>query len=163
MEQVYWLSTPLEAGTDTRMLLYRYGNFVYAGAVITEPVKGLEYLPGVLQGIQAVQGQIPYLCEYRDVPADSPHRHSLRALEAVIDTVHAEISAAEGKLAALAEGGAAWLAEDDASVYFEFAARAGFTCNVRARPRLGRGGGGGGQVRGRHYRGCSDTAARPNI
>lgn len=31
------------------------GRFCYSGPVITEPVAGLEYLPGVLQGIQAVQ------------------------------------------------------------------------------------------------------------
>ena len=41
MEQVYWLSPPTERGTDTRLLLYRYGNFAYAGSVLTEPVHGL--------------------------------------------------------------------------------------------------------------------------
>lgn len=133
MEQVYWLSTPTEEGTDTRQLVYRYGNFVYAGPVITEPVAGLEYLPGVLQGIQAVQGQIPYLCEYKDLPADSPQRTSLRALEAAIDSVHAEVTAAEPRLAELAEtGGCGWLNEDDVAVYFEFEARPDHTCNVSA-------------------------------
>ena len=33
-------------------VIYRYGRFVYEGPVITEPVLGLEYLPGVLQGIR---------------------------------------------------------------------------------------------------------------
>ena len=35
-------------------VIYRYGRFVYEGPVITEPVLGLEYLPGVLQGIRAL-------------------------------------------------------------------------------------------------------------
>ena len=37
-------------------VIYRYGRFVYEGPVITEPVLGLEYLPGVLQGIREGRG-----------------------------------------------------------------------------------------------------------
>jgi hypothetical protein len=131
MEQVYWLSTALEPGTETRNLVYRYGRFVYAGAVITEPVAGLEFLPGVLQGIQAVQGQIPYIAEFSDLPADSPHRRSLHTLAAAIDTIHAEALALEPRVAELAAGGASWLEEEDTAVYFEFEARPEHTCNVR--------------------------------
>lgn len=132
MEQVYWLSTAVDAGTDTRQLIYRYGNFVYAGLVITEPVKGLEFLPGVLQGIQAVQGQVPFMCEYKDLPGDSPQRRSLRSLEAAIDTINEQITELEPRLADLAAAGASWLEDDDAAVYFEFEARPGHSCNVSA-------------------------------
>lgn len=101
MEQTYWLSPPTDEGSDTRMLLYRYGNFTYAGSVITEPIHSLEHLPGVLAGIQAVQGQVPYLCEVRDLPSDSPYATSLLAVQRVLDMVHAELEARTEALAAL--------------------------------------------------------------
>ena len=132
MDQVYWISTPLVEGTDTRTLLYRYGRFCYAGPVITEPLSGLEGLPAVLQGIQAVQGKIPYMCERTEMRADNPHRRTLAGLEAAIEVIHAEVTAAEPRLAELAAApGNAWLEDDDAAVYFEFEARPGFTLNVR--------------------------------
>jgi hypothetical protein len=132
MEQTYWLSPALEQGTDTRLLLYRYGNFVYAGPVITEPVKGLEYLPGVLAGIQAVQGQVPYLCEVGALASDSPHGSSLLTLQRALDCVHSELERHTDKLAALAgQEGNVWLDAEDAAVYFEFETLAGYTCNVR--------------------------------
>jgi hypothetical protein len=135
MDQVYWLSTPLGGpgvDPDTRQLTYRYGRYVYAGPVITEPVRGLEYLPGVLQGIQAVQGQIPYMCEYKDLPAGSGAHTALKSLEHAQAAIYAAVSAHEGALAELAaQGGNEWLDADDAAVYFEFDARPGYTCNVR--------------------------------
>ncbi|RYG52099.1 hypothetical protein EON67_01955 [archaeon] len=132
MEQVYWLSTSLDGESDTRTLLYRYGRFVYSGAVLTEPVAGLEYLPGVLQGIQAVQGQIPFIGEVEELDPDSPHMTSLRALGAAVDVIHHEVTAAEPELARMVAEGASWLEEEDAAVYFEFEAAPGFTLNVRA-------------------------------
>lgn len=130
MEQVYWLSTSLDGESDTRTLLYRYGRFVYSGAVLTEPVAGLEYLPGVLQGIQAVQGQIPFIGEVEELEPDSTHMTSLRALGAAVDVIHHEVTAAEPELARMVAEGAAWLEEEDAAVYFEFEAAPGFTLNV---------------------------------
>ena len=102
MEQTYWLSPSIEEGTDTRLLLYRYGSFTYAGSVITEPMHGLEYLPGVLAGIQAVQGQVPYQCEVRDLPADSPYATSLLAVQRLLDMVHTELEVRTETLAGLA-------------------------------------------------------------
>lgn len=131
MEQVYWISTRLEADAETRNLVYRYGRFVYAGGVITEPVSGLEFLPGVIQGVQAVQGQIPYIAEFRELEADSPHKKSLLTLATAIDTIHAEVVALEPRVAELAAGTAPWLEEEDVAVYFEFEARPEHTCNVR--------------------------------
>jgi hypothetical protein len=136
MEQVYWLSNPLEEGTEVRNLVYRYGRFCYAGAVVTEPVSSLEHLPGVLQGIQAVQGQIPYIAEFQALDKDSSHAKSLRTLSAAIDTIHAEIVALEPRVAELAEGGATWLEDDDTALYFEFEARPEHTCNVSVEAEL---------------------------
>ena len=131
MEQVYWLSPPTEAGTDTRFLLYRYGNFLYAGSVLTEPVRGLEYLPGVLTGIQAVQGQVPYICEVRDLPADGAYTASLLALQRALDMVHSQLDHYTEKLAALSEKpGNEWIDSEDASLYFEIETTPGYTCNV---------------------------------
>ena len=138
MEQVYWLSPPTERGTDTRLLLYRYGNFAYAGSVLTEPVRGLEYLPGVLTGIQAVQGQVPYLCECSALPPDSPYTASLLALQRALDLVHSELDAHTERLAALAAApGNEWIDAEGGALYFEFETVPGYTCNVRGR----RGGG----------------------
>ena len=55
MDQYYIIGPQLDPATETRNLTYKYGRFVYSGSVVTEPLLGLEYLPGVLQGIQAVQ------------------------------------------------------------------------------------------------------------
>jgi hypothetical protein len=130
MDQVYWLSNPLELGTDTRQLIYRYGRFVYAGSVITEPIWGLEYLPGVLQGIQAVQGQIPYQSEHKDLSSGSPTQVSLAYLERAMSIIFNEVSAHEETIAKLAAQGNAWLDDDEANVYFEFETLPGYTCNV---------------------------------
>ena len=131
MEQVYWLSPPTESGTDTRMLLYRYGNFAYAGSVLTEPVRGLEYLPGVLTGIQAVQGQVPYLCEVGALPGDSPYAASLLSLQRALDLVHRELDQHTERLAALAaQPGNEWIDSEDSAIYFEIEAVPGYTCNV---------------------------------
>lgn len=109
----------------------RYGNFLYAGSVITEPVRGLEYLPGVLSGIQAVQGSVPYLCETVDLPLDSPHMASLIALQRVSDLVYAELEKLTEVLAAkaLMENND-WL-DGDATTYFEFETLPGYDCKVR--------------------------------
>jgi hypothetical protein len=132
MEQVYWLSPPTERGSDTRMLLYRYGNFAYAGSVLTEPVRGLEYLPGVLTGIQAVQGQVPYLCECSALPPDSPYTASLLALQRALDLVHGELDAHTERLAALAaQPGNEWIDAEGGALYFEIETVPGYTCNVR--------------------------------
>jgi hypothetical protein len=131
MEQVYWLSPPTEPGTDTRLLLYRYGNFVYAGSVLTEPVRGLEYLPGVLTGIQAVQGQVPYLCEVRDLPTDGPYTASLLALQRAMDLVHSQLDVLTEKLGDLAsQPGNEWVDSEGAALYFEIETVPGYTCNV---------------------------------
>ena len=134
MEQVYLLSPASPAGSDTRSLTYRYGQFVYAGPVITEPVAGLEYLPGVLVGIQAVQGQVPYLCEVRDLPPSGTHAAALLTLQRAADTAFDLLEAHTDALAARAkEAGAEWLDDDDTNVYFELQAVAGYTCGVRRR------------------------------
>jgi hypothetical protein len=134
MEQVYWLSPSLASSSpeDTRTLLYRYGNFTYAGPVITEPLSGLEYLPGVLAGIQAVQGQVPYLCEVADLPRDSPHTASLLTLQRALNLMFDALESHTEALAARAADGNAWLDADDAAIYFEFETVPGYTCNVRA-------------------------------
>ena len=129
---MYWLSPPTERGTDTRLLLYRYGNFAYAGSVLTEPVRGLEYLPGVLMGIQAVQGQVPYLCEAAALPGDSPYTASLLALQRAMDLVHAELERHTDRLAALAaQAGNEWIDAEGTALYFEIETVPGYTCNVR--------------------------------
>ena len=130
MEQVYWLSRPLEEGTDMRTLLYRYGNFLYSGDVVTDPLLGLEYLPGALQGLQQVQGQVPYLCAYPDLAHDSWESRCLRSLKSVVDAIYEEVTGAEVVLEKLAAEGATWLEDDGTSVYFEFEARPGHTCSV---------------------------------
>lgn len=117
---------------ETRNLIYRYGRFVYSGPVITEPVLGLEYLPGVLQGIQAVQGQIPYISEVRELPGDSPQSRGLAYLGRAIDIIYEELQRLEPRLATVATEGNSWLEADDATVYFEFEALPGYTCNVSA-------------------------------
>ena len=131
MEQTYFLSHPTELGTDTRLLLYRYGNFVYSGSVLTEPVKGLQYLPGALTGIQAVQGQVPYLCEVRDLPADGPYAASLLALQRAMDLVHNQLDVMTEKLGDLAtKPGNEWVDSEGAAIYFEIETVPGYTCNV---------------------------------
>lgn len=152
MDQTYWLSHPTVADTDTRKLVYRYGRFCYSGSVITEPIYGLEYLPGVLQGIQAVQGQIPYLSEHKDLVPGSEAQASLAHLERAMNMLYNEISAHEESLAALAKKGNAWLDDDDAHVYFEFETLPGYTCNVRT------GGRSVGRPRGREGRSPTATA-----
>lgn len=157
MEQVYWLSPAVAGGsTDERVLLYRYGSFVYTGPVITEPVRGLEYLPGVLAGIQAVQGQVPYLCEVKDLPHDAPSATTLLALQRALDLIHGELERHTGRLSelALADGGA-WLDADDAALYFEFEAPAGYTCNVS-----GRGGGSGSRMSACGWSGAAVACVR---
>lgn len=134
MDQIYWVSNPTVAGTDTRKLVYRYGRFCYAGNVITEPIHGLDYLPGVLQGIQAVQGQIPYLSEHKDLAAGSDTQVSLAYVERAMHMLYKEMSAHEEALAALAKKGNAWLDEEDAAVYFEFETLPGYTLNVCTGP-----------------------------
>jgi hypothetical protein len=131
MEQVYWLSSPVQKGTDTRQLVYRYGRFVYAGPVITEPVHGLEYLPGVLQGIQAVQGQIPYISEVQDLPGEGGPARALGTLDRALTIIHAELQALEPRLAEAAASGNSWLESEDSQTYFEFEALPGYSCNVR--------------------------------
>jgi hypothetical protein len=130
MDQVYIISTPIEEGTDTRQLIYRYGRFVYAGTVITEPIHGLEYLPGVLQGIQAVQGQIPYISEVTDLPPESASAKALAVLDRAITIIHSELQELDGKLEEAAAAGNSWLEAEETSVYFEFEALPGYTCNV---------------------------------
>lgn len=130
MEQTYVLS-PCEDESDTRTLLYRYGNFVYGGPVITEPVRGLEYLPGVLAGIQAVQGQVPYQSEVRDLAADSPYAAALIALQRAADAVHAALEALTDDIARVAAAeGNEWV-DGDGPTYFEFEALPGYDCCVR--------------------------------
>ena len=101
MDQIYVVSAPSEEGGDQRAVTYLYGRFCYSGAVITEPVLGLEYLPGVLQGIQGVQGQIPYVSELRDLAPDSAELAALAAVDRAIAICHGELSdRLEGKLGA---------------------------------------------------------------
>ena len=129
MEQVYWLS-PSPDDSDTRTLHYRYGNFVYSGQVVTEPVRGLEYLPGVLAGIQAVQGQVPYLCEVGALEKESPQLMSLLVLQRAMDAIHAELEALMDTIAAKAAiAGNEWIDGDDPT-YFEFEALPGYECGV---------------------------------
>jgi hypothetical protein len=90
----------------------------------------LEYLPGVLAGIQAVQGQVPYLCEAGELPADSPHTSSLLALQRVADIVHAELEALTDTLALTAQSeGNEWV-DGEIPTYFEFEALPGYDCHV---------------------------------
>ncbi len=132
MEQVYWISTPIEGeGPDTRNLVYRYGRFVYAGPVITEPILGLEYLPGVLQGIQAVQGQIPYVAEVQDLPPNSDTAKALAVLDRAMLIIHNELQRLEPKLTTLAgRKGNSWLEDENSSLYFEFEAQSSYSCYV---------------------------------
>jgi len=132
MDQIYVVSAPSEEGGDQRSVTYLYGRFVYSGAVITEPVLGLEYLPGVLQGIQGVQGQIPYVSELRDLAPESAELAALAAVDRAIAICHGELSdRLEGKLGALAASGEhAWLEQDDATIYFEFESLPGYSCEV---------------------------------
>lgn len=113
------------------MLLYRYGNFLYAGSVLTEPVNSLQHLVGALTGIQAVQGQVPYLCEVRDLPADGPYAASLLALQRAMDLVHNQLDVMTEKLADLAtKPGNEWVDSEGAAIYFEIETVPGYTCNV---------------------------------
>lgn len=128
---MYWLSRPVEADTETRTLLYRYGNFLYSGDVITDPLRGLEYLPGALQGLQQVQGQVPFLCAFADVGASSWEARCLSTWRVVADAIYKEVSEAEPRLAALAAAGEEWLEDEGVTVYFEIEARPGHTCAVR--------------------------------
>lgn len=103
-----------------------------SGPVITEPLHARDHLPGALQGIQAVQGQIPYLCEYKDLTAAHEAYRDLKVLEHAAAAIHSALDAAGPDLAAAAaEPGNEWIDADDAALYFEFEARPGFTCNVR--------------------------------
>ena len=119
-------------------MIYRYGRFVYEGPVITEPVLGLEYLPGVLQGIralppaagppsasversapsrsrahtaapssppaEAVQGQIPYVSEVRELPADGAPMLALAFVVRARRSVTARSSARGPRLCAPIHG-----------------------------------------------------------
>lgn len=155
MEQVYWLSPSTDEATDTRTLHYRalhaaadrarpplpgrvtptpaskpagYGNFLYSGPVITEPVRGLEYLPGVLAGIQAVQGQVPFLCEVAALARGAPQLTALLALQRAMDAIHAELEALTDTIAEKAAvAGNEWI-DGDAPTYFEFEALPGYEC-----------------------------------
>ncbi len=140
MEQVYWVSAVENNNNSTgtgddsdgvRQLVYRYGRFVYAGPVITEPVYGLEYLPGVLQGIQAVQGQIPYVSEVQDLAPDGGPARALGTLDRALSIIYEELQGPlEAKLAEVAAKGNSWIESDDAQLYFEFEALPGYSCNV---------------------------------
>lgn len=131
MEQVYWLS-PSPDDSDTRTLHYRYGNFVYSGQVVTEPVRGLEYLPGVLAGIQAVQGQVPYLCEVGALEKEAAQLTALLALQRAMDAIHAELEALMDTIAAKAAvAGNEWV-DGDEPTYFEFEALPRYECGVSA-------------------------------
>jgi hypothetical protein len=91
----------------------------------------------VLQGIQGVQGQIPYVSELRDLAPDSAELAALAAVDRAIAICHGELSdRLEGKLGALAASGEhAWLEQDDATIYFEFEALPGYSCEVRRAAR----------------------------
>lgn len=131
MDQLYIVSNPVEEGSDHRTVTYLYGRYCYSGAVITEPILGLEYLPGVLQGIQGVQGQIPYLAELRELPLESPQLMSIAHIDRAIRILYNELSdRLEAKLAKLAASGEnSWLEDDEASLFFEFEALPGYTCD----------------------------------
>ena len=93
-------------------------------------MRGLEYLPGVLSGIQAVQGSVPYLCETVDIAVDSPHTASLLALQRVADIVYSELEKLTDVLAAKSQiEGNEWI-DGDATTYFEFETLPGYDCNV---------------------------------
>lgn len=131
MDQLYIVSNPVEEGSDHRTVTYLYGRYCYSGAVITEPILGLEYLPGVLQGIQGVQGQIPFLAELRELPLESPQLMSIAHIDRAIRVLYNELSdRLEAKLSKLATSGEnSWLEDEEASLFFEFEALPGYTCD----------------------------------
>lgn len=131
MDQVYWIGSREEDKEDARKIVYQYGRFVYSGQIIPEPILGLEYLPCVLQGIQAVQGHIPYIAEISDLPAEDENRVILYGVERMLDVANLELNFQAAKLGELIEEGNNWLNGEDNPVFFEFEASSGFDCSVR--------------------------------
>lgn len=130
MDQVYWIGSREEDKEDARKIVYRYGRFAYSGQIIPEPILGLEYLPCVLQGIQAVQGHIPYIAEISDLPTEDENRVILYGVERMLDVVNLELDRQTGKLAELIQEGNTWLDGEENPVFFEFEANPGFDCSV---------------------------------
>lgn len=134
MEQVYWVSSRTDGVSDLRSLVYVYGRYVYAGEVVTEPLYSSEGIPALVQGLQAVQGSVPFLGEKEDLlksSAGGPARSVLRTLEAVSALLYDTLCACAPLLAARAgeePESFRWLDDDDVSLYFELPARHGHDC-----------------------------------
>ena len=125
--QTYVLMRPSEASScnATRSAFFRYGNWCYAGQItLRDPFIRLEDLPLMLRDFQRQQGQLAYMCEYKQLPPDTPYSEPLAHFSMAARFIEKEITASEEILTNLSEylqkrGMPCWIDEDDGRSYFE--------------------------------------------
>ena len=81
----------------------------------------------MLRDFQRQQGQLAYMCEFKQLPPDTPYSEPLAHFSMTARFIEKEITAAEETLTNLSEylqkrGMPCWIDEDDGRSYFELQA-----------------------------------------
>ena len=107
-------------GGGTRDAVFRFGHWVYAGAVELPAVLTLGDVPQVLPALQRQQGRLAFLCEARASPGDAPAVATLQAFARAVALLRGELEAAQTALAALADAAVtAWVDAPWAASFLE--------------------------------------------
>jgi hypothetical protein len=108
--------------------LYRYGLYCYNGRVNVGKSDTLQRLPALLDRVQAVQGELPYVNEYDLIPASEHEGKYFTAFSKAMEFILEEVGNSEEILAeeALDEG---WIDADGGNMYFEFETRQDYSLN----------------------------------
>jgi hypothetical protein len=114
---------------SNREVLFRFGNWCYAGIVQLIPTMSLADIPFVIPALRMQQSKLTFLCDSAHVPEDNEFAPALQYMHTLLPLIADQVTASEGILIALidklssmgvGDSVARWLQGDASNSFFEF-------------------------------------------
>jgi hypothetical protein len=110
-------------------VLFRFGNWCYAGRVQLVPTMSLTDVPFVIPALRMQQSKLAFLCDTAHIPEGNEFAAALQYMQSLVPLIESQISESEGTLMSLidrltsmgvGESVSKWLDGDAVNSFFEF-------------------------------------------